>query len=113
MLLLAAALQLGCEPAPRAEQRLQMRRERVLFTANTVASSEARRPAKVAAAAAYVPMSLERSATRLRRNAQGFVEWQQRDVQRFQSNGPVYRDKAGRLIWGHPERIEPMSAWFL
>jgi hypothetical protein len=111
-LALSLALQFGCRPSPAVERRVQMRRDRVAGTAQAFGQSEARRPEKVATAAAYVPMSLERSTTRLRRNAQWFVEWQRRDVRRFQDRGPTYRDEAGRMLWGKPERLEPMSAYF-
>lgn len=89
-----------------------MRSDRVAATAQAFGQNEARRPAKVATATAYVPMSLERNATRLRRNAQSFMDWQRREVRRFQDRGPTYRDEAGRMLWGKPERLEPMSAYF-
>ncbi len=107
-LAMAAVLVLlaACKPAPYAERRLQMRVDSMRTTAQTWAKTEESRPGKVERDVAYARQILDRDAAHMERDARWFVDWQKRDVERWRKRGPIYLDKAGKILWGEPERIE-------
>lgn len=105
----AAVFLAGCETSPAAKRRLQMREERFARTVDTWARSEAGRPAKVERDIAFVEQNLERQAVRLERAIHWVETWPARDVKRFRDRGPLYLDKAGKIMWGKPEGLEPTA----
>jgi hypothetical protein len=108
LVVLAAGLMglMGCEPSKYSAQRLKMREERLTDTAKLWARAEETRPARLERAGKFIQDDLALHDARLKRAAQWFVDWQKRDVQRFEERGPVYLDKTGKILWGKPERVE-------
>lgn len=96
----------GCHPNPYAERRLQMRLDNMRTPVESLARSEASRPARLEADSDDIGMSLRRSAARLDANAQAAMQLLERDVDRFEAQQPVYLHEALRLLWGRPEEIE-------
>lgn len=86
-----------------------MREERFARTVDTWARSEAGRPAKVERDIAFVEQNLERQAVRLERAIHWVETWPARDVKRFRDRGSLYLDKAGKIMWGKPEGLEPTA----
>ena len=109
--LAAAALALlaasaGCEPSPRTQRHVRMRETGVQRTVDVWATREAARPDRLTRSLAFIPVNMDRHATRLERMGRRVEDWQQRDCRRWRERGPVYLDKAGRLLWAHPEQVE-------
>jgi hypothetical protein len=96
----------GCDPSPYARQRLRMREERLSSTWNTFVKSEKDRPAILARNAAFIPANIKLHEARLKAAAQWFVDWQKSDIERFRQRARLNLDKTGKIMWGHPERIE-------
>jgi hypothetical protein len=102
----------SCERSPAADRRLHMRTDRMQYTVNTWAKSEQGRPARLQRSLDFVPYVVQRDATRLKTAGEWFVDWQRRDIKRFQDRGPVYLDKTGHVLWGKPEEIEQRVIMF-
>jgi hypothetical protein len=102
----------GCAPSPAADRRLHMRTDRMQYTVNTWAKSEQGRPAHLQRSLDFVPYVVQRDTRRLKAAGEWFIDWQGRDIKRFQDRGPVYLDKTGRVLWGKPEGIEPSAIMF-
>jgi hypothetical protein len=102
----------GCERSPAADRRLRMRTDRMQYTVNTWAKSEQGRPAHLQRSLDFVPYVVQRDATRLKAAGEWFIDWQGREIKRFQDRGPVYLDKTGRVLWGKPEGVEPSVIMF-
>ena len=112
-LVLAIAVAVGgCEPSPAADRQLHLRTVRLQHTVNVWAKSEQGRPARLQRSVDYIPFALQRNATRLKAAGDWFVDWQRRDIKRFQDRGPVYLDKTGHVLWGKPEEIEQRVIMF-
>jgi hypothetical protein len=95
----------GCE-SEYAHKRLNMRVERMERTVRVWSESEGMRPDRLERDLAFIRQDTELRETRLTRDAQWFVDWQRRAVERFRGRGPVYLDKAGKILWGKPENVE-------
>ena len=104
--LLFVAANMGCEPSPRAERQVRMRTDNMARTLGGLASSEASRPARLQTSLDFIPSALARDANKLQRSGDYAKFWWDRQLQRFQERQPVYRDEAGRILWGKPQRIE-------
>jgi hypothetical protein len=102
----------SCERSPAADRRLHMRTDRMQYTVNTWAKSEQGRPAHLKRSLDFVPYVVRRDTTRLKAAGEWFVDWQGREIKRFQDRGPVYLDKTGRVLWGKPEGVEPSVIMF-
>ena len=95
----------GCEEEY-SRQRMTMRTERLQRTVQVWSDSERARPARLERDLAWIPFDTQRRVERTQRDAQWFVDWQKRDIERFHDRGPIYLDKAGKILWGKPEKIE-------
>ncbi len=103
---IAAVLTLGCQPSPVAERRLRMRTEGVRDTAGMWAASEQDRPSRLDRASAAVGTDWSRRERLSTQALENLEEWQARDWRRWRDRQRVYADELGRILWGHPERIE-------
>ena len=96
----------GCQSSPIAEQRLAKRTDSLERTVTVWAKSEAGRPQRCADTTAIALADLGQRVERYRRAEQAAVDWLRRDAERWQQRQRLYWEETGRILGGHPERIE-------
>lgn len=92
---------------------MRHREESLRWTAHTWAKSEKARPARLARDLDYIPMSLKRSEASFEEMVERLGRLGKRDVDRWRDRQPVYREKAAKLLWGHPDAIAANAATLL
>lgn len=96
----------GCQSSPIAEQRLAKRTDSLERTVAVWAKSEAGRPRRCADTTALALADLGQRVERYRRAEHAAVDWLRRDAERWAQRQRLYWEETGRILGGHPERIE-------
>ena len=96
----------GCRHADLADQRFELRCQRLGRTANVAVESERGRLAALSRTASAVRESEHRHAAASRDNLDELQAYWMRDWERWIERQPLYRDGAWRILGGHPDRIE-------
>ena len=107
VLLAAQVAGVGCDTLPGGDRRMRMRTDGLRETVGIWSKVEQERPARLRRAAEFIAADLNRQAVAFERNAREAERLAERDVQRFQDRQPLYRDTAGRILWGKPQQIPP------
>lgn len=103
---LAVVALAGCRTSPVGERRLAKRTSSLEHTVAIWGRTEAERPQRFARTVGLADADLRGRVDRYRRAEEGAAEWLRRDAERWEQRQPLYWEETGRILSGHPERIE-------
>ncbi|MEW6197079.1 MAG: hypothetical protein AB1601_00225 [Planctomycetota bacterium] len=103
---LAVATLAGCRASPVGERRLAKRTSSLEHTAAVWGRTEVERPQRLAHTVGLADADLRGRVDRYRRAEQRAAEWLRRDAERWPQRQRLYWEETGRILGGHPERIE-------
>jgi hypothetical protein len=99
----------GCQNPELAQNRRELRRRHIAWTADVAVQSERIRPAEVAQTTSEVCESERQRSGILRRNADKIDAQRRRDWQRWIERQPVYREQLIEVFGGKPDGVEPSA----
>jgi hypothetical protein len=97
----------GCQHKQFADERADRRAGVMQHTLETIAESEAVRPARLERAGRWIEKEIADDVVNTEQNAGEFVEFFRRDFDRFKNRQTDYQRTIGEILYGKPENLEP------